>query len=171
MKFDVERSVLNQAKYPHNLFMMNLALFHLLMTPMVIVLDVGLLGVLLPLTLSLLVILFTYVKSNRISKDSNLYLFLHWKLALRRYQYLLLSYALTAGLMLVGWMISMGATDEHMRNILQTVLIRIAIMPVLIMVMVNFYLESNAINLASAGEVPDSFVKDYAPSLFANAED
>ena len=165
MKFHVEQAVMNQAKHPHNLFMMNLALFHLLMTPAVIVLNIGLSGVLLPLMLSLAVMLFTYLKSNRIDRDNNLYLFLHWKLALLRYRYLLLSYAVTAGLMLVGWMISTGAADEHMRHILQTVFIRIAIMPVLIMVMVNFYLESNAINLASSGDVPDNLIKNHAPSL------
>lgn len=167
MKFDVEKSMLNQAKYPHNLFMLNLALFHLLMTPAVIALNVGLWGILLPLMLSLSVMLFTRVRSNRIDRDSRVFVFLHWKLALLRYRYLLVSYAVTAGLMIVGWMLSMGTADEHMRNILQTVFIRIAIMPVLIMVMVNFYLESNAINIASSGDVPDSLVKTYAPSLLS----
>ncbi len=165
MKFDVEKSIMNQAKHPHNLFMLNLALFHLLMTPAVIALKVGLWGIMLPLLLSLSVMLFTYVRSNRIDSNNQLFVFLHWKLALLRYRYLLISYAVTAVLMLVGWMLSMGTADEHMRNILQTVFIRIAIMPVLIMVMVNFYLESNAINIASSGEIPDSLVNTYAPSL------
>ena len=50
----------------------------------------------------------------------------------------------------------MSSPDENMREILHTVFLRIAIMPVLIMVMINFFLESSAISMASKGELPES---------------
>ena len=156
-----------QAKAPHNLFMLNLALFHLLMTPAIIATGVGELGILLPLALSLAVIAYTWRRAN--GGHDQAFVCAHWQLAVRRYRLLLAAYAVTAVLLLLGWLLTQGTSDANMRDILQTVLLRIAVMPVVLMVMVNFYLESSALFQATNGEVPDSALRrcpvDNPPSL------
>ena len=161
MKYEINDNDSRLAKRPHNLFMLNLALCHLLMTPAAIALEIGLWGMLLPLSFSLSIILFTWLHSNHLQQQANRFVFLHWKLAVKRYVYLLISYGVTAFLLALGMFVAMTTPDTHMQHILQTVFVRIAIMPVLIMVMINFYLESNAINQATAGEIPDAIAKDY----------
>ncbi len=160
-------SLRGQAKVPHNLFMLNLALFHLLMTPAIIAAGVGELGILLPLALSLTVMAYTWRRAQ--AGHDQPFVCAHWQLAVRRYRLLLIAYAVTAVLLLLGWLLTQGASDPNMRDILQTVLLRIAVMPVVLMVMVNFYLESSAIFQATNGEVPDSALRrcpaDNPPSL------
>jgi len=161
MDIDTGTEHRNRAKIPHNIFMLNLAVFHLLMTPAAIALDVGRFGLLLPLVLSLATMLFSYVYCRKIDRQQYLFEYLHWRLALKRYRYLLIAYGITAGFLLLGGLLTLGTADENMQEIMQTVFLRIAIMPVLLTVMVNFYLESNAINLASQGKIPDVILKQY----------
>lgn len=161
MNVDVDAGIKSKARTPHNLFMLNLALFHLLMTPASIALDIGLSGMLLPLLLSLAVMLYTWMRSRERANHDHWFIYVHWKLAVKRSRLLLIGYLLTAGLLLIGWLLTMGASDPNMQEIMQTVFIRIAIMPVLLMVMVNFYLESSAINQATNGEIPDHMAEQY----------
>ena len=169
MIIGLNTSIKTKAKLPHNLFMLNLALFHLLMTPAVIALNVGIMGMLLPLLLSLSVMLYTCLQSRARDRHAHWFIHAHWQLACRRYRLLLISYALTLLLLCLGWLLSLSANDPNMTLILQTVFIRISIMPVLIVVMVNFYLESSAISLATNGEIPDQFVQELSPDK--NSED
>jgi len=156
MPVEVDQLSRKQARVPHNIFMLNLALIHLLMTPAAIAMEIGILGMLIPLIFSLGIILYTYIKNKRLQNSAHWFVTAHWKLSLKRYRMLLISYAITASLLLTGWLLAMSSPDPNMRDILMTVFIRIAIMPVLLMVMINFYLESSAINMASRGEIPDS---------------
>lgn len=135
---------IKQARVPHNLFMLNLALIHLLMTPAVIALDIGLIAILLPLCLSLIIIAASHIISRHYADHS--YVYKHWKLAHRHYKFLIISYLITAALLALGSLIALSSPDPHMQNILQTVFIRIAIMPVVLAVMLCFYLESSAIS-------------------------
>ena len=156
MQVEVDQICRKRARVPHNIFMLNLALIHLLMTPAAIALEIGILGMLIPLAFSLGIILYTYIKSKNLQNTEHWFVTEHWKLSLKRYRMLIISYAITAGLMLIGGFLAMSSTDPNMQDILKTVFIRIAIMPVLLMVMINFYLESSAINMASRGEIPDA---------------
>jgi len=163
MQLTLESSICNQAKTPHNLFMLNLALFHLLMTPATIALKLGELGMLIPLCLSLLVISYTWWRSRKTRSFSHWFVQAHWVFAVKRYRVLLISYGVTAVLLLLSWLLSLTASDAHMGNILQTVFIRIAIMPILIVVMVDFFLESSAISQAGSGEIPDTIAVQFTP--------
>ena len=156
MQVEITENEKKKARIPHNIFMLNLALFHLLMTPAAIALEIGTIGMMLPLVLSLAIIFYTHSHKKNIQNTEHWFVVNHWELAIKRYKLLLFSYLITAVLMLTGWLLAMGSPDPNMQDILKTVFIRIAIMPVLLMVMINFYLESSAINLASKGELPDS---------------
>lgn len=151
----ISKHDLRSSRVPHNLFMLNLALFHLLMTPAAIALDIGIAGMLVPLGLSIATMLYTRHHAHALLHTASDYVVSHWQLALKRYRFLLISYLLTAGLLFLGWLIAMASPDPNMQSIIQTVFIRIAVMPVLIMVMICFYLESSSISLISRTEPVD----------------
>jgi len=132
-----------KARAPHNLFMLNLALIHLLMTPAIIALDIGLVAILLPLSLSLIIIGVSHMISRHYEDQP--YIYKHWLLAHRHYKFLIISYLITAALLALGSLIALSSPDPHMQSILQTVFIRIAIMPVVLGVMLCFFLESSAL--------------------------
>ena len=139
------------AKLPHNIFMVNLALIHLMMTPAVIALEIGISGILIPLSFSLGIMTYTYINSKKDTFMQHPYIQKHWALALKRYRLLLIAYGVTAALIAIGALLSMTSPDPNMQDILRTVFIRIAVMPTLLMVMICFYLESSAINMAGKG--------------------
>lgn len=164
IKTTINLITIKRAKSPHNIFLLNLALIHLLISPATLALDIGVSGLLVPLILSLLVMLYSLIKSRNLDENDHWFIHAHWKLALNRYRLLLISYAISMGLMLLGWLIATTSPDPNMREIIHTVFIRIAIMPTLIMVLINFFLESSALNMAARGEIADSIIEQLPPS-------
>ncbi len=146
----VSPSDIRPARAPHELFMVNLLLFHLLAAPAAIALEVGLWGLLLPLVLSLTTMAYSRYRAS----VTEGFIGAHWRLALGRYRWLLVAYAIAAVLIGIGTLVGSGSSDSNMSGIIQTVFVRIAIMPVLLTVMVCAYLESNAIKQAASGEWP-----------------
>jgi hypothetical protein len=163
MLYDVEEDVRRQAKSPHELFMLNLAMFHLLMAPAAIVLRVGTLGFLVPLGASLAVIGFTYLRSRRAEARSPWFVAAHWRLAARRSRILLAVYVASGAIVGTGFLLSLSIDKKTMQDIMITVFSRIAVVPVLIVVMVCFVLESGAIYQAGRGEVPDALLAHLPP--------
>ncbi len=172
MLYDIEETVRRKAKTPHELFMLNLAVFHLLLAPAAIVLKIGPLAFLLPLLLSLSVITYTWVRGRRAEHGDHWFVMAHWKLAFRRYRILLIAYAISATVVSAGLLISGGVDKKTTQEILLTVFERIAVVPTLITVMVCFVLESSAIYQATRGEVPEGLVRRFPPpeSLRAREE-
>jgi len=160
MQCDVDDAVRKKAKSPHELFMLNLAAFHLLATPAGIALEIGLWAFLIPLILSVMVMLITWRRAKYCELYCPWFVMLHWKLALRRYRFLLIAYGATALILGLGWLLTMG--EQHStQHIMRTVFTRLSIVPTLLMVMVGFIMESGAIVQASAGQVPDRIATLY----------
>lgn len=151
---------IKQAQVPHNLFISGLFAFDLLMTPALIVMNVGMIGLLIPLFCSSALIGYLYLRSERMT---GWFVDMHWKLAYSRGLWLLMGYAISAALIFVAWLVSLGARDANMEHILWTALTRVALMPTLIMVMVTAVQEASAIALASKREVPDKLAKAFPP--------
>ena len=63
MIFEIDETLRKRGKTPHELSMMNLVACHLIAAPAAIVLDVGFLGFLIPLALSLSVIAFIWYRA------------------------------------------------------------------------------------------------------------
>lgn len=145
---------------PHNLFVSGLFLFDLLMAPAVIALGIGMAGLLIPLLCSSALIAFIYLRSKR---STSWFVDAHWRLAYLRGLWLLMGYAASAVLILVAWLVSLGARDANMEHIMWTALARIALMPSLILVMVTAVLEASAIPLATRREVPDKLAASFPP--------
>lgn len=158
MQFQASETEVKQAQLPHNLFISGLFLFDLLMTPAVIVLDVGMIGLLIPLLCSGALLGAIYLRSR---KTTTRFVDAHWRLSFRHGQWLMLGYAVSALLILLAWLISQTAHEASMRHILWTALTRIALMPTLIAVMVTAILEFSATAQATKREVPDKIVRVF----------
>lgn len=171
MLYVIPDPVRRKAKSPHELFMLNLALFHLLLAPVAIVLDIGAWGFLIPLLASLSVIAFTFARSRQTEHDAPWFIAAHWKLAMRRYRILLIVYLVSSAIVGIGLLIGMGSEDANMAGIMLTVFSRIAAAPLLIGVILCFVLESGSIYQAGRGEVPDEVVKRFPPPPDVDAKD
>jgi hypothetical protein len=163
MQIEVEPTLRNRAKTPHELFMANLFAFHLLLTPALLALGVGEWGLVLPPSLSGMVIGYTYLRARSIGSGGSWFVGAHWRLAFKRYKLLLIAYGITAAIMLLGWWASTGIARHETQEIMLTVLTRIGIMPTLVMVFVTAVLESGGIYQAGRGEVPDDIARAYPP--------
>lgn len=167
MYFEVEERERNRAKNPHELFMLNLIAFHLLLAPAAIALGIGEWGLLLPVFFSLLVMALIYVLAKRAESHSPWFVMAHWKAALRRCRLLLIGYGISGIVLLLAWLLSLGM-QPSMREIMFTALTRVAVMPTVILVFVSFVLESNALFQAARGEISDGIVARYpAPADLA----
>lgn len=149
-----------RAQFPHNLFVTGLFMFDLLMTPAVIGLKIGMIGLLIPLLCSGTLITYIYLRSKR---TTTWFVDIHWKLAFVRAQWLLIGYAISAVLIFVAWLVSISSSDHNMQHILWTALTRIALMPTLILVLVTAVMEASAIPMASKREVPDKLAASFPP--------
>lgn len=147
----MNNSDIRQAQFPHNLFIIGLFLFDLLMTPVVIGLNLGMAGMLIPLFCSISLIFFIFLRSK---KTTSTFVAAHWKLAYLHGRWLIMGYAVSAALILIAWLLSLSAQDAHMGQILWTALTRIALLPTLIMVMITAVMEASAISAANRREIP-----------------
>ncbi len=161
MKYDVDERERGKAKTPHEVFMFNLFAFHLLVTPLILFSGIGEWGVALPPLLSAGVIAYIYGRGRRAERGDPWFVMAQWKVAFARCKLLLLAYAISAGLLLVAWVLSLGAGKTQ--DIMFTVLTRIAVMPTVVMVFVTAVLESGAIQQATDGEVADKIAERYPP--------
>lgn len=157
---DTTDTEVKRAQFPHNLFVTGLFMFDLLMTPAVIGLKIGMIGLLIPLLCSGTLIAYIYLRSKR---TTTWFVDIHWKLAFVRAQWLLIGYAISAVLIFVAWLVSISSSDHNMQHILWTALTRIALMPTLILVLVTAVMEASAIPMASKREVPDKLAASFPP--------
>lgn len=155
MGIAIHNEDIKQAQLPHNLFISGLFLFDLLMTPAIIALKIGMIGMLIPLLCSASLVAYLYLRSRNITPP---FVAAHWKLAVQRGIWLMLGYAFSATLILLAWLISLNLQDPHMGHILWTALTRIAAVPMLIVVMVTAVMEASAISSASKREAPEKFL-------------
>lgn len=149
------------AQSPHNAYILGLFLFDLFMTPAVIGLKIGMIGLLIPLFFSGALIAYIWMRSR--SGALPWFVAAHWKLAFRRCRILMLGYALTAVLVFVAWLLSSISDDHNMAQIMWTAMTRIALMPTLITVMITAVLEFSATAQALKGEVPDKITNAFPP--------
>jgi hypothetical protein len=166
MQFEVTESEIRQAKLPHNVFISGLFVLDLLMTPGIIVLNIGMAGLLIPLCCSLALIGYIFMRTR---ETSPWFPAAHWRLTLFHAKWLMIGYAASALLILLAWLLSQGALEARMQHILWTSLTRVALMPTLIAVMVTAVMEASAIGLANKGEVPAKVVKTF-PNVKASVD-
>ncbi|MES9990947.1 MAG: hypothetical protein ABW098_03280 [Candidatus Thiodiazotropha sp.] len=160
MFFDVDESMRKSAKSPHELSMVNLVACHLIAAPASIVLDIGFVGFLIPLLLSLSVIAFIWYRASAETSTAEWFVAAHWRLSANRTRILLIGYTISA--VILG-MAMLATSGNSKGDIMMVAITRVAVVPTLLTVMICFVLESGSIYQAGRGEVPDSIVKRMPP--------
>jgi hypothetical protein len=173
MFFPIPEPVRRQAKSPHELGMINLLLFNLLMLIALLggsfvekdstLAPYRLLGVAVPLGISLAIIAYSLLRARRTRRDGPWFLAAHWRLAVARYRILLIAYLAGTGLIGLGWLLAHTQKLPGMQDMMFIALQRVAIAPMLITLMVLIMLESGALYAAQRGEVPDGLVSAFPP--------
>lgn len=148
------------AQAPHNVFISGVFAFNLLLTPAVLALKIGMVGLLIPLTLSGALIAYIYLRSK---KTTTWFVDAHWKLSFARARLLMIAYAVSGTLIFIAWLITLAMNDHNMRHILWTALTRVALMPTVIMVLATAVLEFGAYAQAAKREVPDKLAASFPP--------
>lgn len=157
----IDDSVRRQARTPHELLMVNLALFHLLLAPGAIALDIGAWGLLLTPLFSSMVMAYIYWRGRKVEQSGPWLVVAHWKLAWQRCQLLLYAYAASALIIGGGGLLALGANSHSMRDIIFTIATRIGVMPTVVVVLVSFVLANSALEQANQGMVPEAIKKKY----------
>lgn len=170
MKFDVDEATRKKAKTPHELFMINIAVFHLLLGPASVLAinhlfgnSYAFFGLLIPVLISCLFILYTYFRKRSSERNDPWFVAVNWNIALRRYGWMFIAYAITTIILTGGWLLGLSAEQRTMQEIIFTISSRIGIMPMIIMTFVSLVLESSSLGLVVKGEIADSLVKHFPP--------
>jgi hypothetical protein len=153
---------IKRAQAPHNLFISGVFLFDLLMTPAILALKIGMVGLLIPLLCSGALIAWIYLRSR---KTTTWFVDMHWKISFSRCKLLMLAYAVSATLIFLAWLISISTKDHNMSHIIWTALTRVALMPTVIMVLVTAVLEFSSFAQAAKREVPDKLAAKFPPPV------
>jgi hypothetical protein len=191
MLFQADEATRKQAKTPHELAMVNLIVFNLLIgiallagsmaQPDSSIARYKWLAVSAPLAVSLAIMAFTWLRARR-SAGMPWLTAAHWRVASSRYRMLLAAYVVCGGILSLALIGGQGsaaieaqirdlppAMQEMERRKLQSqdmgsaVWARIGVVPLLLTVMVCIMLESGAIYQAERGEVPDAILKRFPP--------
>jgi len=193
MFFAVDDGQKRRAKSPHELAMINLLLFNLLIgiallagsmaAPDSTIAAYKWLGVTLPALLSLAVMLYTWLRAARAPSSQPWFVAAHWRLSARRYRALLGAYAVSAAVVSLAFFGGDGDTAELERRIADlppamqqmerhklasqdmgsAIWARIGVVPLLVTVMGLIMLESGALYQAGRGELPDAMVARFPP--------
>jgi len=151
MSSPISETEVKQAQAPHNLFISGLFVFDLLLTPAIIGLKIGMLGMLIPVLCSGGLIAYIYLRGT---KTSSSFVAAHWKLAYRRGLLLFAGYGISAVLIFIAWLFSLSIQQASMGHIIWTALTLIAIVPTLAMVMVTMVMEISAATAALKRQIP-----------------
>ncbi|MCG6943301.1 MAG: hypothetical protein LJE69_18875 [Thiohalocapsa sp.] len=193
MFYAVDESQRRRGKAPHELAMINLLLFNLLIgvallagsmaAPDSLVARLKWPAVALPLALSLAVMAFTWVRAARAARGGPWFAAVHWRLTAARWRVLLLAYVVTAGVVSLAFLGGDGDTAAFeariadlppamqamergkvtSQNMGAAIWARIGVVPLLLTVMALIMLESGALYQAGRGEVPDGLLKRFPP--------
>lgn len=149
-----------RAQAPHNILISGVFLFNLLMTPAILALKIGMVGLFIPLLCSGALIAYIYQRSK---KTSSWFVDMHWKIAFSRSKLLMLGYAISATLIFLAWLISLTTKDANMGHIIWTALTRVALMPTVVLVLVTAVMEFSSYAQAAKREVPDKLAAKFPP--------
>jgi predicted aspartyl protease len=163
MKYDLDPALRRAGRTPHELAMFNLLVFNLMLCGGILASTMARHGsviehyrlwlILVPVVLSLSVVAYTFQRVMRGGHDVHWFVAAHWKIALFRYRILLLAYLAALVLICLGWLLSL--TNPALQSVMFVALVRVAVAPLLIAVMVLAVLESSALFQAISGELPE----------------
>lgn len=162
MLFDIPEQEVKAARAAHELFMVNLGAL-LLLGPLSIFLGIGRMAVLIPMLVSFCFMLYTLLRSRRLSREGAWFVAVHWRMALRNYRWLLIGFALTVVFLLISWAVEQSIDQHSPSHFVAVALTRIGVMPTLIMIFASFVIGNGGLNQVLRHEVPDKQVEVFPP--------
>ena len=192
MFYAIDEPQRRRAKGPHELAVVNLLLFNLLIGIALLAGSMAApdspiarwrwLAVAVPLALSLAVMLFTWLRASRAAGAEPWFVAVHWRMSARRYRALLAAYVVSAAVVslafvgggheteierrVAGLPPALQAMERHKlesQNMGTAIWARIGVVPLLLTVMALIMLESGALYQAGRGEVPDTLAERFPP--------
>jgi hypothetical protein len=193
MFYAVDEKQRRLGRAPHELAMVNLLLFNLLIgvamlagsmaEPDSAIAHYKWVGVGLPLIASLAIMLFTWLRARRAAGHGPWFAAVHWRLTVGRYRVLLLAYVVSAAVLSLAFFGGDGDTAAFEARIADlppamqamerskvasqdmgaAIWARIGVVPLLLTVMALIMLESGALYQAGRGEVPDALARRWPP--------
>lgn len=143
-----------KASAAHEILMMNLAIFHLLLP--VAALSSGYLAVLLTISFFGSLLTMFYINHRARKNEADEFVHLNWKLAWKRCRLLLISYAIAALIMALGLLLAFIQPDHGMYTIILVVFSRIAAVPIVLMVLALFVMATTDLSQARQGVMAKS---------------
>lgn len=164
MQYEVTEALGQKAKFPHEIFLINLITNHIL-------LFVGLLGMaktypllmLVTPTISFLVMGYLMLRARYAMKADPWYVSCHWQLCVSRCK-MFIGMLLLLGLVVGGILLSVGGDVSQLKPG-HFAIGGVATLPTLVTVLVLIVMESDALHKARTGVVPDWLVKKYPGDL------
>ena len=168
MMYEVSEQDKNDAKHPHDIFLINLIVNHILVF-------VGLIGMatsypylmLIVPAISAIVLTYIMMRAKRSLKEDSWFVKCHWQLCAQRSKIFIIMIALMAVLLAAVMLIAGGDPKPQHYAIGGVVML-----PVLVTVLVLIIMESDAVNQARHGQLPKSLAERFPnPNAVVLSED
>lgn len=166
MRFQVSEEDINKAKWPHDLFLINLIFNHILMfAAFLSASSLWQWVILVPVT-SLLILTYTMWRARRSLKVDSWYVMCHWQVCDRRSK----MFVGMIVLMLLAMAVILAISGGHPKP-QQIAIGGAAVLPTMVMVLVLIILETEALDDSKKGRVPDWVVKKFPEGRYEPLED
>ncbi len=153
------------ASLPHQLFLSNSIGNHVLLT--VITVSVAMSNPLLTLLIpavSAVIIIFTLVRGAKLKRHESMLVRFHWEIAMRRTRVFLIGYAVLATAASLAWLLF--TYGGAMKELVFALVGGLGLLPFMVMVLALTIMESESLNHAG-----DGFVPDWARRRFGTEEE
>ncbi len=160
MYYEVTEAIAKKARFPHEIFLINLITNHILIF-------VGLLGMaksfpwlmLVTPTISVLVLAYLMIGARRAVKSEHWYVASHWELCANRGK-MFIGMLFVLGLVVAGILLSVSGDVSQLKPG-HFAIGGVATLPTLVFVLALIVMESDGLHKARTGIVPDSLAKKY----------
>lgn len=165
MQFSVSDEDIHKAKWPHDLFLINLIFNHILMFAAFLSASSLWQWVIVVPIASLIILLYTMWRARRSLRVDSWYVMCHWQICFKRSKMFIGMILLMLAAMAAVLLYSGGDPGPQ-----QIALAGAAVLPTMVMVLVLIILETESLDDARKGRVPDSVVERYPQGRYTPAE-
>jgi membrane-associated HD superfamily phosphohydrolase len=165
MRFNVSDEDIHKAKWPHDLFLINLIFNHILMFAAFLTASSLWEWVILVPSASLMILLYTLWRANKSLSIDSWYVKCHWQICYKRSKIFIGMIVLM--LVAIGTVLLISGGEPKPQHI---ALSGAAVLPTMVMVLVLIILETESLDDARKGRVPDSVAKRFPEGQYAPLE-
>lgn len=179
MHYQVTKQEISAAKIPHHIFNINVLITHLFVAMIVLEIGQSIQLILVPL-ISSLVILYLYIRKQKLVKQESWFVAAHWTLAWRRGRILLISYAIAIGMVSVyalfdmifpgGFSMNDFSAEGTQTNLGEIITLRFSAVVIFVAILITFMQTGISIYDASKGILDPSIEKLLPRGPNANRE-